>query len=103
MTLVPLHSSVQVLPGWRESFQWMGVNHFCQLHVQGNLDSFRVTPVDSKRLMTRSRFCKWFCLSDPVTNTSMYTITLGRSCSKLSIERWNMAGVEAILKGRRWY
>ena len=53
-----------------------------------HLDALSVTPADSKRSMTRRKFCRCSCLLDPVTSTSsMYTTMPGKDCNKLPIVR----------------
>ena len=61
---------------------------------------FNLIPASSSHRSTCARLAKWSSCDLPATRmSSIYTTTIGKSLSNVSMVRWKMAGVEATPKG----
>ena len=76
------------------------------LHSRMKAHLLRLTCIPALARCERTSFKLSKCSAFVLTVTrmsSIYTVTPGIPCNMVSIARWNIAGAEAMLKGRRLY
>ena len=67
--------------------------------MKGHFSFFNLIPVSSSHHNTCVKLAKCSSSDLPGTRISIYTVTIGKSMSSVSMVHWKMARAEAMQKG----